>query len=60
MKTAELEKNKEYAYTGSEFIERVVYKRKTINGYQFEGMIGSLKAEAELTESQVNSFKEKT
>lgn len=56
MKTTALEKNKEYAYMGSEFIERVVYKWQTVNGYLFEGMRGNLKAEAVLTASQVNSF----
>lgn len=56
MNIKNLEIGKEYAYTGSEFIERVVYKWKTINGYLFEGMLGSCKAEAVLTESQVNSF----
>lgn len=56
MKTKELIKNKEYAYQGSDDIERVVYKYETINGYLFEGLIGNFRTSAVLTESQVNDL----
>jgi hypothetical protein len=56
MNANELIKNKEYAYRGSDVIERVVYKYETINGYLFEGLIGSCRTSAVLTESQVNDL----